>query len=375
MHLLWYLSLFALLFRTGVLATAFDLLHNYSGLTFFSGWEFYGKWDNLTLGNVTYQTALLATEYQLVSVNEAGNAIIRVDNRTTVSVGERRNSVRLTSSEFYDFGSLWIIDLLHIPYGCSVWPAFWSTAPNWPDGGEIDIIEAINLATSNQMALHTTAGCTHYPQVNQTGYNIDTDCGTGSGCTVGIPANNSYGPGFASVGGGVYATWFDESGIFMWFWSRPDVPDSIANAGANSSMDVSTFGIPTASFPTNTSCNITQFYKPQQLIFDITLCGDWAGVPGIYDSQCYNAGPNHDCYLDCVVGDGSNYDDAYFEVRYVRTYSDRPVTPSTTGDPTTQTSQASTQPHNAARSTRAEWRWWLGLPLAAICADMLLRLL
>lgn len=104
-------------------------------------------------GNVTYQTALLATEYQLVSVNEAGNAIIRVDNRTTVSVGERRNSVRpclwcmsvkvrrpqvrLTSSEFYDFGSLWIIDLLHIPYGCSVWPAFWSTAPNWPDGGEI----------------------------------------------------------------------------------------------------------------------------------------------------------------------------------------------------------------------------------------------
>ncbi|EED80457.1 predicted protein [Postia placenta Mad-698-R] len=93
MHLLWYLSLFALLFRTGVLAAAFDLLHDYSGSSFFTGWEFYGKWDNLTLGNVTYQTALLATEYQLVSVNEAGNAIIRVDNRTTVSVGERRNSV------------------------------------------------------------------------------------------------------------------------------------------------------------------------------------------------------------------------------------------------------------------------------------------
>lgn len=51
MHLLWYLSVFALLFRTGVLAAAFDLLHDYSGSSFFTGWEFYGKWDNLTLGS------------------------------------------------------------------------------------------------------------------------------------------------------------------------------------------------------------------------------------------------------------------------------------------------------------------------------------
>ena len=35
------------------LATAvvgFEIIHDYSGDTFFDGWDYYGKWDNLTLG-------------------------------------------------------------------------------------------------------------------------------------------------------------------------------------------------------------------------------------------------------------------------------------------------------------------------------------
>jgi len=297
----------------------YELIHDYSGDTFFQGWDYYGKWDNLTLGNATYLSQEAAMQQNLTYINGAGNAIIKVDNFTTVSKGERRNSIRLTSEEFYDFGTVWIIDAVHLPWGCSVWPAFWSTAPDWPVGGEIDIIEGINNQLNDQFAIHTTEGCYHDKPPNQVGFNIDTNCSMGSGCTVGMTSQNSYQAGFATAGGGVYATQYDTSGIYLWFWSRPDVPSSLS--ASSTGINISDWGTPMASFPNDQACNTTEFFKPQQLIFDITLCGDWAGVPGIYDSQCYNAGPNHDCYLDNVVGNGSNYDEAYFEVSYVRTYA------------------------------------------------------
>jgi hypothetical protein len=31
-----------------------------------------------------------------------------------------RYQIRITSQDFYGVGSLWIIDLTHLPYGCSV---------------------------------------------------------------------------------------------------------------------------------------------------------------------------------------------------------------------------------------------------------------
>lgn len=121
--------------------------------------------------------------------------------------------VRITTHDFYDYGSLWIIDVLHIPYGCSVWPAFWTKGPTWPDDGEIDIIESINLNPNNQMALHTTEGCLHDGTVPQKGQNTGLDCSTGAGCVVIETTPNSYQSGFAAAGGGVWATQFDVSGI------------------------------------------------------------------------------------------------------------------------------------------------------------------
>ena len=45
--------------------------------------------------------------------------------------------IRITSKDSYDYGSLWVFDASHMPYGCSVWPAFWTKGPLWPDDGEI----------------------------------------------------------------------------------------------------------------------------------------------------------------------------------------------------------------------------------------------
>ena len=79
----------------------------------------------------------LATSDQLAYVNDAGNAIIKVDNTTTVPYNYKRDTVRIATADQYSLGSLWVVDMTHIPYGCSVWPAFWSQASVWPEGGEV----------------------------------------------------------------------------------------------------------------------------------------------------------------------------------------------------------------------------------------------
>ena len=159
---------------------------------------------------------------QLAFVNSAGNVILRADNTTNnpnpgpdSTFG--RNTVQIVSKDPIDINTLLVASIAHIPFGCSVWPAFWTRGPNWPDGGEIDILENVNLATDNQMALHTTPGCTQPSDVTQSGKTTQASCSFGAnssnGCTVVESQANSFGSGFNSAGGGVWATQFDTSGI------------------------------------------------------------------------------------------------------------------------------------------------------------------
>lgn len=66
------------------LATSYSLLKSYAGSSFFStsDWTYYGAYDNLTLGDVIWVNETVATSASvpLTYVNDAGNAIIKVDN-------------------------------------------------------------------------------------------------------------------------------------------------------------------------------------------------------------------------------------------------------------------------------------------------------
>ncbi|THH13299.1 hypothetical protein EW146_g6908 [Bondarzewia mesenterica] len=303
------------------------MVREYSGQGFFDRWDFYGSWDNLTLGDVWWLDRNSAFEQGLAYTDAQGRAVLRVDNTSTVLYNEKRNSVRITSHDSYGIGSLWITDITHLPYGCSVWPALWTKGPVWPDNGEIDIIEAINLMPANQYALHTLPGCSQTPGAWQTGQSGQMDCSQPSGCLVGETAANSFNEGFAQAGGGVWATQFDVAGILrvplrsIWFWSRPNIPQSILQATSTSAIDITDFGTPSASYPAF-SCNIPQFFSAQQLVIDITLCGQWAGLPQVYTPACGNSGPTGRCYDDNVVGLGTpKYDNAYFEISYIRAYT------------------------------------------------------
>ena len=45
---------------------------------------------------------------------------MKVDNTTMVPWNEKRKSVRITSDEAYGFGSVFVADIYHFPYGVSL---------------------------------------------------------------------------------------------------------------------------------------------------------------------------------------------------------------------------------------------------------------
>jgi hypothetical protein len=76
-----------------------------------------------------------------------------------------RASVRLEGKRRFNRG-LFVLDVQHIPVGCGVWPAFWLTdEDNWPNHGEIDIVEGINYQSVVKTALHTRDQCSMYAHV------------------------------------------------------------------------------------------------------------------------------------------------------------------------------------------------------------------
>lgn len=125
------------------------------------------------------------------------------------------------------------MDAYHMPYGCGTWPAWWQNGPNWPYGGEIDILEGVNAFTQNQVSLHTGSGCRMPGNQNDnqygsltTGWFDSYNCAsyeTGNeGCGVRDGSGAaSYGKAFNDVGGGVYARKLAQvEGICMGLTSR-----------------------------------------------------------------------------------------------------------------------------------------------------------
>lgn len=67
---------------------------------------------------MTYVNQTNATN--LAFVSPTGTAIIKVDNTTFVPYNDKRDSVRITTQDYFGVGTVWVIDALHLPFGCSV---------------------------------------------------------------------------------------------------------------------------------------------------------------------------------------------------------------------------------------------------------------
>jgi len=196
-----------------------------------------------------------------------------------------------------------------------------SQAGPWPAGGEIDIIEGVNLNKRNLASLHTLPNCT-MPQNfrvmkgESTSINCDTNFNFNQGCGVNFTGSGTYGSPFNQQGGGWYVMERTAAqGISIWFWPRWDitVPFAIAK-GAEALQPNVLWGLPQAFFPFTSSCNAAAHFDAHSIIFDDTFCGDFAGA--LYPTS----GCPGEC-VDLVNNNPQAFAKAYWEINSLRVYT------------------------------------------------------
>lgn len=159
---------------------------------------------------------------------------------------------------------------------------------NWPNNGEIDILENVNLSKNNQYTLHTgpNSTCTIDPapaaKFKTSSSTMGKVCasseGANAGCGFSDPDDTSYGQGFNDAGGAVIAMEWQTSGIrictsapifvFLSFAISPNwtigrfernaIPADLQ--GDANKPNPSTWGTPVAAWSSST-CNIANDVK------------------------------------------------------------------------------------------------------------------
>lgn len=138
----------------------------------------------------------------------------------------------------------------------------WTTGPDWPNNGEIDIIEGVNTQSGNKMTMHTGQGC------SLLGKDCNADGGK-QGCGTDPEDSQSYGDGFNRNKGGIYALEWTSDALNIWFFPRGSEPDGVLG----DAPDPGNWGQPAANFQGDPGCTIDDHFRDQNIVFDTTFCG------------------------------------------------------------------------------------------------------
>jgi hypothetical protein len=205
---------------------------------------------------------------------------------------------------------------------------FWTLGPNWPKGGEIDIVEGVNDFTNNSMTLHTGPGCqigsdtTQFSGTVSTG-NCDVaakDQSQNAGCSIADSNKASYGAGLNQIGGGVFAMEWNSDGISVYHFARGSIPTDVLGDSPNPSG----WGKPAAKFAG--ACDIDELFAEQQIIIDTTFCGAWAGDPNVWSSG--SCGKKAATCEEWVRDNPEAFAEAYWEINALKVYQNDGKAPS-----------------------------------------------
>ena len=309
---------------------AYTVSADFNSANFLTAFDFFTDADP-TRGFVKYLGAEPAIQSKIVGVapTHKNATYLGVDSTNIFDTG--RPSVRLTSKGTFNHG-LFIIDIAHMPGGqCATWPSIWLTGPDWPNGGEIDIIEGVNDQTTNSATLHTSANCS----VDANGFsgNLTTpNCDIkapgqfdNQGCSISSYNPQSYGAGLNANGGAVYAMEWTSKGITIWFFPRDKIPADVARSTTPGdttpgSPDPSKWGRPFAHFCSD-ACDIDSHFRDMRLIINTSLCGDFAGNTW-NASSCKAKAPTCN---EFAAKNPQAFVDAYWLINDIKVYEDKSI--------------------------------------------------
>ncbi|KAK5125134.1 hypothetical protein LTR85_000810 [Meristemomyces frigidus] len=321
----------------------YSLVADFSGPTFFDGFTTFVGADP-TEGNVNYVGMKYGAENGLLGLidNKATNSINAYIGVDYQNVTANRNSIRLSSKQTFDAGTVITFDVVHAPVAYGTWPALWLLGDvpgsNWPEnGGEADILEWVHESNYNSMTLHTAPGCT--VDNNTAAFqgqlqNASCNAGmAGDGCSIQAlnqDTNNgktlaTAGKAFNDQGGAVYAADWSTTGLSVYMFGRDSLPADLA-AGK---PDPSSWSAKPLAVFSGPGCDFTTSLSTMQITEDITFCGTWAGKPDVWESSGAAAATNTATCADYVTNNPKAFKDAYFEIASIRVYSSTGAEPGT----------------------------------------------
>jgi len=102
----------------------------------------------------------------------------------------------------------------------------------------------------------------------------------------------------------------------VWFWSREEIDTGYSPFGITAPgfhiVHTSLWGTPVARF-TNSECDIAYKFGPENVIINLTFCGDWAG-------NAYASSGCPSTCIDYVNNHPEAFKKAYWDFKSIRMY-------------------------------------------------------
>lgn len=322
----------------GGLHSNYALAWKAQGRTFFDDWQFLTTSE--THGAEWYLNKSEAFRNGVVLADDH-SAILRVGNQ---QMPFKRHSVMIHSAQAWrpDRGFMVVMKYRHVPFGAGIWPAFWLMNSDylWPGGGELDILEYANDDPS-KVTFHTNKNCSlHNKSISKCMRGADVDNDIVGDCYTNYTSNKlgckppqirRNGKWFAENPGAIATAW-DASGVYVFHIPEQEIPlDLESNAPNPTTWE--RWMIAYLPFDPDSCFDVA---KPQEIVLNIALCGDWAGGAWWTSDEAHKTGflppycnpgkvtePATDCCTIFMSHPSSEHyikSRAFFDIEYIKVF-------------------------------------------------------